>query len=258
MAVAGALIGGAIGAFGTKPKIPKLPEIDPSKVQTQTVEGNIAAMPKLQELGARVNQFNQQQLAKALEFSLPGGLAAAQGIISSQLRGEIPADVAVQVANKAAAQGFQSGFGPGSGIGKSLTARDFGLTSMQIQQQGLGNFQALAGFTSAPQFDVTSMFFTPQQRLQFAFQDRAARFERNLLKAQVKAAPDPARAALGKEIDRFFNTWAGFGMTALGAGMGGGGGAGAGAGQNVPVQTAQLNGSMNLPQSQSNYSFGLQ
>lgn len=258
MAIAGALIGKAIGAFGKKPKIPALPEINPTTVQTQTVEGNLSALPKLQELGAAVNQFNQQQLSKALEFALPGGLSAAQNIIGAQLRGEIPADVAAQVANKAASAGFAGGFGPGSGIGRSLTARDFGLTSMQIQQQGLGNFQALAGFASAPQFDITSMFFTPQQRLQFAFQDRAARFDRNLLAAQVKAAPDPARAALGKEIDRFFNTAASFGMMAAGGAMGGGGGAGSGTGQNVPVQTAQLNGSMNLPQSQSNYSFGLQ
>lgn len=225
MAVAGALIGSAIGAFGRKPEIPQLPGINPSQVQAETISANRDALPSLEALGKQVNEFNLQQqlgmLSKALEFVAPGQLAKAQGIVSSQLGGEIPDDVAAQVQRRSAAQALLGGYGGGSGLGRNLTARDLGLTSMGIQQQGLANFGSLAALAPQQQlFDVTSMFFTPQQRLQAAFSEREAQFQRNLLAEQVAAAPDPATAALGREIDRFFNTAASIGVGALG-GMGG-------------------------------------
>jgi hypothetical protein len=106
-------------------------------------------------------------------------------------------------------------------LGRNLTARDFGTTSMAIQQQGLSNLGNFAGLvTPSTTFDATSMFFSPQQRLEFAFQDRNTQFQRNLLAEQVAAAPDPAKAALGREIDRFFNTMASIGVSAAGGGMG--------------------------------------
>lgn len=230
MAVAGALIGKAIGAYGVKPKIPHLPDIDPSKVQGETIAGNQAALGDAQRLGAEVNRFNQQQqlgmLSKAMEFAAgPGALGNTQSLIASQIRGEIPDDVGASVMRSAAGKAFAGGFG-GSGLASNMGLRDLGLTSLGIQQQGLANLQSFAGMASSPLFDITSMFFSPQQRLQFEFQDRDANFQRNLMAAQVKAAPDPATAALGREIDRFFNTAAQFGTMAGGQAMGGGGGGG--------------------------------
>ena len=65
------------------------------------------------------------------------------------------------------------------------------------------------------------MFFSSQQRLQFAQQERDKRYSNSLLRAQVKAAPDPGKAALGKEIDRFFNTVASIGVGMLGGELAG-------------------------------------
>lgn len=65
------------------------------------------------------------------------------------------------------------------------------------------------------------MFFSSQQRLQFAQQERDKRFSNNLLRAQVAAAPDPGKAALGKEIDRFFNTVASIGVGMIGGKLAG-------------------------------------
>lgn len=227
MAVAGALIGKAIGAFGKKPKVPGLPEILPSQVQSDTVAGNIAASGEAGKLGSIVDQYNLEQLAKALQFVLPGGLQKAQSNINSQLAGELdPSDTSAVIRNATAA-GFGSGIGRGM-IGRNLVLRDLGRSSQEQKQRGFQNFLSLAGITPQP-FNVTSMFFTPQQRLEFAMADRSSRFSRDLLAAQVKAAPDPAKAALGAEIDRFFNTAASVGMMAAGGGFGGGGGA-AGAG----------------------------
>lgn len=225
MAVAGSLIGGAIGAFGRKPKVPTLQPVNPTAVQQQTLADNAALLPQAQQLGSQVNAYNVQEqlgmLSKVLEFIAPGQLQKAQGIVNSQLSGEVPPDVAAAVQRRAAAQSLLGGFGGGSGIGRNLSLRDFGLTSLGVQQQGLANFSSLASLAPRPQaFDVTSMFFSPQQRLQAAFQERNSQFQRNLLAEQVAAAPDPATAALGREIDRFFNTAASIGTMAAGKAIG--------------------------------------
>jgi hypothetical protein len=224
VAVAGALIGGALGSYGRKPEIPTLPAIDPTQVQQATIAGNRDALPGAQSLASSVNAFNLDQAIaatrKALEFAAPGALGQAQGIVSSQLRGELPADVQASVLRSGAGRALAGGT-MGSGFSRNLTLRDLGLTSLGIQQQGIGNFMTLAGLRpQAPMMDVSSMFFTPQQRLEAAFSERQAQFQRNLLAEQVAAAPDPATAALGREIDRFFNTAASFGMTAAGGAMG--------------------------------------
>ena len=227
MAVLGSIIGGAIGAFGKKPVIPQLQPVNPTAVQQQTLADNTGALPAAQQLGSQINDYNVKEqlgmLSKALDFVAPGQLQKAQGIVNSQLSGEVPADVAAQVQRRAAAQSLL-GFGlagGGSGIGRNLSWRDFGLTSLGMQQQGLANFSALASLAPKVQaFDVTSMFFTPQQRLEAAFRERNDQFQRNLLANQVAAAPDPATAALGREIDRFFNTVASIGVSAAGGGMG--------------------------------------
>lgn len=215
-----------MGAFGRKPTIPDLPAVNPTAIQQQAIADNASALPAAQQLGSQINDYNVKEqlgmLSKALEFVAPGQLKQAQGIVSSQLRGEVAPDVAQAVQRRAAAQSLLGGFGGGSGLGRNLSLRDFGLTSMQTQQQGLANFSALASLAPKPAaFDVTSMFFTPQQRLSAAFQERNDQFQRNLLYEQVAAAPDPATAALGREIDRFFNTAASIGTSMAGGGMGG-------------------------------------
>lgn len=229
--IAGALVGGALGAFGKKVDVPNLPGIDPNAIQTNTIAGNAQSLPGLEALGASVNQFNvKQQLAavtQALNVFAPGQLEKAQGITTSELNGEVPADVQRQLQRQAVAGAYGRGYGPGSQIASNDYLRNFGLTSLGVQQQGLVNFGQLAGMApKTPLFDVTSQFFTPQQRLAFAFQDRQAQYNVDLMKAQVAAAPDPNMAQLAQGFDNFFKTWSSVGMGALGSLGGGMGGAG--------------------------------
>jgi len=227
MAIAGSLIGKAIGAFGKKPKVPTLAAISPDATQKATVGGNIANFADIARLATEVNTFSQEQLESLIDRVLPTARQQIEKNISSQLRGEIPDDV-----RRAIAQGnserFVGAFS-GSDFVRSNEAKQLGLTSLGIINQGLSSAESWLSKATAPQFDVTSMFFTPQQRLSFEVQQQGAKFQRDLMAAQVKAAPDPATAALGTEIDRFFNTAAGAGLMAAGGGFGGGGAA-AGAG----------------------------
>lgn len=229
MAIAGALIGGALGAFGTKPKVPTLTAIDPNVTQAKTVAGNVANFESIAKLATQVNTFNQDQLDALLDRALPGGRQQIQSVISSQLRGEIPQDVSNAVFRSTAERGVAGGFS-GSGFQRNLTARDLGLTSLDITNKALSSAERWLAQATAPTFDVTSMFFTPQQRLAFEQQQQSAQFQRDVMAAGVEAAPDPATAALGQEIDRFFNTAASAGMMMAGGGMGGGAGMMGGAG----------------------------
>jgi hypothetical protein len=225
MAVAGALIGGAIGAYGKKPKVPALADINPDLIQQQTAAGNIASFADIAKLATMTNQFSQDQLDALLDRTLPGVRQAAQENILSMSRGEVPEDVSRAITRYQAGRNVGA-LTSGSGFANSSAARQLGLTSLSLIDKGLSSAESWLSRAAAPQMDVTAMFFTPQQRLAFAERDRSARFERDLMAAQVKAAPDPATAALGKEIDRFFNTWAQVGTGMLGSMGGGGGGMG--------------------------------
>jgi hypothetical protein len=232
MAIAGALIGRAIGAFGRKPSVPTLQSIDPNKVQTQTAQANLAGMPDFTKLAEAVNAARRKEGMAAMEAVTPGAtdiLASGTQSIAAMLKGQLPADVQKMVEQKAAEASMAGGFG-GTGAGRALGARDLGLTSLSLVEKGLDSSQRwLSGALQLAQpggfFDVSSMMFTPQEKLSFEVNERNLRYNRDLLAAQVKAAPDPATAALGREVDRFFNTVAAAGVMAAGGAMGGGGAA---------------------------------
>lgn len=222
MAIAGALIGGAIGAFGKKPVVPTLKPIDPNATQAATVAGNQANFADIAKLATGVNTFNQDQLNALIDRVLPGARQQIQETLSSQLRGEIPKDVqnAIFRGNAERMAGSNAFGSPGGGntFTNNVNARSLGLTSLQITNQALSSAESWLSKATAPTFDVTSMFFTPQQRLAFEQQQQGAQFQRDVMAAGVAAAPDPATAALGQEIDRFFNTAASAGMMMAGGG----------------------------------------
>lgn len=235
MAIAGALIGKAIGAFGSKPKIPAFKEIMPDDVQKDTVRGNIANFADIAQLASSVDLFNQQQLESLIDRVLPGARQQIQENISSQLKGQIPDDVRSAI-TRGNSERFAGVFS-GSDFVRSNEAKQLGLTSLGMINQGLASAQSWLSQAAAPRFDVTNMFFTPQQRYGYAVNERDARYSRDLLAAQVKAMPDPATAAIGKEVDRFFNTVASIGTGMLGGQLAGdtgtfGGGGGGNAGGN--------------------------
>lgn len=233
MAIAGALIGGALGGYGKKVKVPMFEAISPDQVQQQTVAGNIASFGDISKLAASVNTFNQDQLNALLDKALPGAREQIQSNILSQLKGEVPKDVARAISRSNAERGV--GVFQGSPFRSNIEARDIGLTSLQQIDRGLASAESWLSRAAAPQMDATAMFFSPQQRLGFAQSERNSRLSRDLMEAQVKAAPDPATAALTQEIDRFFNT-----MVQSSMSMGGimGGAAASGAAQGYASRAA--------------------
>jgi len=200
------LLGGLLSK-GKKPKIPELKPIDFAGEQRQAIQQNIASLESATELAQKTTAAEQSQLESQLRRAIPGYdqlIQQAGKNIGSALRGEVSQDVQSQLQRSAAGRALGGGFGAGSGMGRNLSARDFGLTSMQIQNQGLAqaqNFiQQQRTMGMVQPFSVSSMFITPAQRVGVMQQQQQAMYNRNLQAAQVAAMPDPTMAAIGSAI----------------------------------------------------------
>lgn len=91
-----------------------------------------------QTLNSDENQGLQKQLS-TVDPSLMGNVSKLGTNTSALLSGQIPQDVMDQITRSSAYQSLAGGFGPASGMGHSLTARDLGLTSLNLQNQGASN-----------------------------------------------------------------------------------------------------------------------
>ena len=202
--------------FGNTPKVPDYKQVDPRHEQTEALVQNEAVLPGAQALGANVNAFNLKELMKAIEFFSPGTLGKVNANISDQLAGIADiADTKAGIRNATAA-GFNLGAG-GSQFSKFGVVGHLGRSVAQQKQQGLGNFMALSQATRAPQFDITSMFLTPQQRISTAMQNNQNQFSRDWLKAQMDASPHPAGAFTKELIMEAVKAFGGMAGSASGA-----------------------------------------
>jgi hypothetical protein len=132
------------------------PFMDPSAwnlnipgMANQSIQFGLNAAPQ-------INQANMQQLTQMLNQVIPGyqgmmGTAATN--TQALLKGQLPQDVIDQIQRSTAFQAMRGGFA-GTGAGHALTARDLGLTSLQLQGQGqqqMGNLIQLARGYLMPQ-----------------------------------------------------------------------------------------------------------
>lgn len=166
-------------------------------------------------------------------------MADASGTLGSWLQGQIPADVAGQVGRTDTAKAIAGGYG-GSPLANNLTLRDLGLTSLDMQRMGE---QALPGFLgnvaglAVPQpFDVTSGMLTPGQDLSAEQFNEMNRFSQQWLQDRLSSLPDPATAAISKDVGGIADL-AGTALLAwAGGGIGGLSGMGASAGSMLGAQ----------------------
>lgn len=176
--------------FGKKPKVPSFNEIIPEEQQKKAIAGNIAALPGAQDLASKVDLFNQDQLEKMLERSLPGASGQIRSNISKMLAGELPEGVLSNLRQSAAERGVSQGtIGSGFQLGRELGSQL--RLSLQLTEAGLDSATRWLQVSSAPLFDVTSTFFSPQERVNIATNERNSRMQRDWLAAKIEASPDP-------------------------------------------------------------------
>lgn len=221
--------------FGAKPQVAPFQPTDPLAELHQLLSGEIKDWPQIEELSS----LYQTYMMGALNEAVPGfsdilkqGGADTQALLDQAaplIQGEIPPDVAQSVMRSAAFQSLGSGT-LGGPMGSALTARDLGLTSLDLMNQGAnllgqgGNAaQRWAQIASGTILPPSANLYSPEWFSTFMAQQRAAAQATQQFKYNVAASPDPALQALNQWIEQV-------GGTAIGAytggGMGGGGGRG--------------------------------
>lgn len=217
-----------------------MPDFTPVNVQesqNKAITGNLAALPKLEELASRINSFTSDELLKQLNKLYPGYsemLKKQQDVIGSGLRGELPADVVRNVKQYAAEAGTGRGtnVGMGSSFDSSDVLRKLGLTSLERIDQSLNASMrwTAAAQARAPQFDFSNMFVTPQFQFAAETSERNAGFQRDWVQNQLDAKYSLgtiAGQAMIKTDDQIMGIIASLAGSYGGSLLGGGGGGGA-------------------------------
>lgn len=218
--------------FGSKPKVATWKPQSPQTAQSQSLTGNIVNFGDIAKLGQQYTNY----LAQQQESLLPGfGANLAKGEsdtgtllnqAGSLLSGDLPPDVLSQI-QRSDAYGALSGGYAGSQMSHNLTARDLGLTSLDLMKQGAsmlgqgGNSaQQWASLAGKDILDPSSQFITPQQQLQSNFQNAQLTQQSQQFQYNVDAAPDPVAAGISNTIMSLIGAYLG----GMGGGRGGGGG----------------------------------
>jgi len=257
--VAGAalMVGGAAMSAGKKVNVPAFQKVNTEKEQKAAIKQNIASIQSGSELATKTTAADQSVLEEQLRRAIPRYdqlISQAGKNIGSNLRGEISTDVQSQLQRSSAGRALSGGFGGGTGMGRNLSARDFGLTSMQIQNQGLQQAQSFIqqqrAYGMVQPFSTSSMFITPAQRVGVMQQQQQAQYGRDLQAAQVAAMPDPTMAAFGSAISSAGGFYGGAKMQQSLRG----GRTGSSGGQSSPYDYGNVDNMMNGPSQSQNLS----
>lgn len=159
--------------------IANTPGLDTSAITGQAITGQEQNFGQASALAEKINRFNAGMRQDLLEESIPGYEPRKQqtsAILDSWLRGEIPQDVQDQVWDSAAGRALAGGFG-GSGLGRNLTARDFGLTSLGLMEKGIdktGQFNLQTASLELPDIVGISAFLgvSPQELVALRSRER--------------------------------------------------------------------------------------
>ena len=199
--IGSSLLGGLFGS--KKVKVPELKKVDQAAEQKAAIQQNVDVLPQAEALAKKTNMFSQAELMRQLKAVVPDIESIQTQVssnIASQLKGEIPTDVAEGVQRSAATRATYGGFS-GSGAGRNLTARDLALTSYDISTKALDSatrwLATARNSMMAPTMDVTSMFITPQQRIATVANENQMQFQRDMAAAQAKAQPSAFQSAMG-------------------------------------------------------------
>jgi hypothetical protein len=179
--------------FGTKPTVPTVPVLNLGTEQALAAQNNLNITPQATAL-SNATQAQVMALINSVDPSYNSQSSQIQSTISQELQGQIPADVSAQIQTSDAAKALTGGFS-GSNMQGNLVARDLGLTSLSITQQGISSaeswMQMAEQLTSPAVSAFQSMFISPAQQASFDVQQQQTQTEEQWLAAQVAAMPDP-------------------------------------------------------------------
>lgn len=226
---------GLAGGYGSKPGTAGFNPLDYQKIQKKSILGNIGSFEDIAKLGDMYTEYvlkQRNEMLPGYSDTLAQGQKSSLDLLKlgeSFLGGELPQDVKDQVLRSGAYKSLMGGFS-GSGMSKALTARDLGLTSLDLMRQGAdfigqgGNSaQRWAQMAMGGTLDPASMFTTPGEQANFDLQNKVLQQQARQYKFNVDAAPDPMLAGASNSIMSNMGMITGMVGGASGAAGGGGG-----------------------------------
>jgi len=221
----GTVVGGAVGLLGgllssgKKPVVPAFNPVNLDTEQQKAIAGNQKNFAAAGDLATQTNTFNQSELSRMLRAAIPNydALVGKQGeVVGSMLSGQLSPDVIAQIQRNAAERAGSGGYG-NTAMSRNLEARDLGLTSLQLQTQGLSAaerwMQSTKQLAVPGQMDVASMFLSPSQRVAATVANNTGQYNRDLYANTVAAAPDPTMKAIGSFLTQAGGLAVGYGMS---------------------------------------------
>lgn len=212
----------------TKYRVPDAPTIDINAELTANNAANYTSFQQSKALATDYNDFMRQQVAQSLK-DIPGYADLSTTLaknLAAQLRGELSTSDAANVQRSSAAQALGLGIA-GSPAGAALTLRNLGLSQYQVQQaaqsQVPGYLQGMRNLTAAPQFDFSSVFLSPAQRIQTSMWNKQNQFNVQNLRNQMAVQPEPWQKALAGFGDSLLTAAASYATMGGFGGFGGGG-----------------------------------
>ena len=280
--------------FGGKPDIADYTDLNFGTEQNLALEDDLAAWGHISQLGSDFQKSYLSELNTAIpgftDILAEGGTLTKQmeSIAGTELSGQLPKDVMEQVQRSSAFQNLLAG--GGGSMANANTARNLGLTSLDLISQGAamsgnaaqrwGQLASASGAGAASNV-MSGMLQTPQQRAAFDKDQAMIQLALQQARNNRAAAPNPALQALNQWVEQVGGTAIGalvgakpgtnykttYDPTSAGApssdwmnnvtqgGGGGGGGGGIVADPGAGVASSSLNmGGMMSPADPSSYS----
>ena len=194
--------------FGSKPVLPDFVPTELGPEQIAALQANIAAEPYITSLQDWYGPYVENALAQAgfpIKDLISGGAVLTkqeQAVAQQELSGQVPQDVQDALQRSSAFQNLMGGFA-GSSMGGANAARNLGLTSLQLQQQGLQTAQAAgnaaqtwAGLANMTLMNPSSYMVTPAQAISLDQYNKAQQLQLGIARANIAAAPNPIAKGL--------------------------------------------------------------
>ena len=215
--------------FGSTPDIiPYTPTIL-SDEQRKAIKADLDAMPFIKSLGGQYYDYMLGMMNRSIpgfsDILAQGGdlTKTLQSLSAEELAGQIPDDVVEQVTRSSAFQNLGSGL-LGGPQGDANTARNLGLTSLDMINKGIATGQAgqnaaqtWASIAKTLNMDPSSFFISPSEQAAMTMQNNLYAQQTAQRAENQKAAPNPVAKGISDTIINLIGAY-------LGAGKGGGGG----------------------------------
>src|SRR5439155_10089844 len=218
--------------------------------------------PEISKLGDQYQQYligQYETLLPGFKDILKSGGATTQEMLDAAaplLRGEIPKDVQEQIQMSSAYQSLSAGTA-GSPMSRALTARDLGLTSLNLINQGAnlqgqaGNaFQRWTGIAGQTNMNPSAFLVSPTQGAEWQRQENIYQQQTKQRRYNVAAEPDPVAKGVSDTLINLLGAY-------LGKGMGGNQTAAQyGANQATTAPTGDYGGGIGYTPSPGQYGYG--